>query len=94
MNDFYDNKIAFIVALNFPYFSTEERTNSVQSGLRSNGDMPVWAMCSALAYLRNWFSRHPKVSADGDAYIADYNIYMGHLLNKDNQKLFRKIWFC
>ena len=24
-NDLYDNKIAFIVALNFPYFSTEEK---------------------------------------------------------------------
>jgi len=25
LNDFYDNKIAFIVALNFPYYSTEEK---------------------------------------------------------------------
>src|SRR5665648_179194 len=29
-----------------------------------------------------------KVAAQGDAYIADYNIYMSHLLTKDNQKLF------
>ena len=29
-----------------------------------------------------------KVAAESDAYIADYNIYMGNLLNKDNEKLF------
>ena len=29
-----------------------------------------------------------KISAEADAYIADYNIYMGHLLSSENKKLF------
>ena len=88
MNDFYDNKIAFIVALNFPYFSTEEKNQlgaawtSLEWGYARMGDVFSSRVPSEVV------QQASKVSADGDAYIADYNIYMGHLLNKDNQKLF------
>jgi hypothetical protein len=87
-NDFYDNKIAFIVALNFPYFSTEEKNQ-----LGANWTTTEWGY----ARLGDVFSsrvpselnlRAGKVSAEGDAYIADYNIYMGTLLNKEGKKLF------
>jgi len=88
MNDFYGNKIAFIVALNFPYFSTEEKNqlgagwSSTEWGFARLGDVFSSRVPSELV------QRASKVSAEGDAYIADYNIYMGNLLNKDNQKLF------
>lgn len=87
-NDFYDNKIAFVVALNFPYFSTEEKNQlganwtPTQWGYARLGDVFSSRVPSELNL------RAGKVSAEGDAYIADYNIYMGHLLNKDGQKLF------
>ena len=87
-NDFYDNKIAFIVALNFPYFSTEEKNQlganwtPTQWGYARLGDVFSSRVPSELNL------RAGKVSAEGDAYIADYNIYMGHLLNNDGQKLF------
>ncbi len=87
-NDFYDNKIAFVVALNFPYFSTEEKNHlganwtPTQWGYARLGDVFSSRVPSELNL------RAGKVSAEGDAYIADYNIYMGHLLNKDGQKLF------
>ncbi|MBL7968984.1 MAG: hypothetical protein JNK09_18430 [Prolixibacteraceae bacterium] len=87
-NDFYDNKIAFIVALNFPYFSTEEKNQlganwtSTEWGYARLGDVFSSRVPSELNL------RAGKVSAEGDAYIADYNIYMGHLLNNDGQKLF------
>ena len=88
MNDFYGNKIAFIVALNFPYYPTEEKNI-----LAANWTPLEWAY----ARMGDVFSsRVPselvqsesKVSSETDAYIADYNIYMGHLLNDDNEKLF------
>jgi hypothetical protein len=88
INDFYDNKIAFIVALNFPYFSTEEKNISrpnwtpLQWGYARLGDVFSSRIPSEL------IQQASKVSAEGDAYIADYNIYMGNLLNEDNQKLF------
>jgi hypothetical protein len=88
MNDFYDNKIAFIVALNFPYYTTEEKNqlgagwSPLQWGYARMGDVFSSRIPSEL------IQKESKVAADADAYIADYNIYMGHLLNKDNKKLF------
>ncbi|KAF0235528.1 MAG: hypothetical protein FD181_3463, partial [Prolixibacteraceae bacterium] len=90
MNDLYDNKIAFIVALNFPYYSTEEKNQSgaewtpLEWGYSRLGDVFSSRVPSELNL------KAGKVSAEGDAYIADYNIYMGNLLNKDGQKLFQQ----
>jgi len=87
-NDFYDNKIAFVVALNFPYYSTEEKNESgagwsaLEWGYSRLGDVFSSRVPSELNL------KAGKVSAEGEAYIADYNIYMGYLLNKDGQKLF------
>jgi hypothetical protein len=88
INDLYDNKIAFIVALNFPYYSTEEKNQSgagwtsLEWGYSRLGNVFSSRVPSEINLLAG------KVSAEGDAYIADYNIYMGNLLNKDGQKLF------
>jgi hypothetical protein len=88
MNDLYDNKIAFIVALNFPYYPTEEKNElgagwtPLEWGYSRLGDVFSSRVPSELNLQAG------KVSAEGDAYIADYNIYMGYLLNKDGQKLF------
>ena len=88
VNDMYDNKIAFIVALNFPYFTTEEKND-----LGSNWSPLEWGY----ARLGDVFSsrvpselvlQESKVAAAGDAYIADYNIFMGKLINDDDEKLF------
>lgn len=88
INDFYDNKIAFIVALNFPYYTTEEKNEQgpnwtpLQWGYARLGDIFSSRIPSDLVL------KAAKVSAEGDAYIADYNIYMGHALSEDNLKLF------
>lgn len=88
MSDFYENKIAFIVALNFPYYSTEDKNISGENwtplewGYARMGDVFSSRVPSELVQLSS------KVSADADAYIADYNIYMGNLLNDDKEKLF------
>lgn len=88
MNDLYDNKLAFIVALNFPYYTTEEKNqaaadwSALEWGYARMGDVFRSRVPSEVV------QKASKVSAEGDAYIADYNIYMGNLLSKDNQKLF------
>ena len=87
-NDLYDNKIAFIVALNFPYYSTEEKNElgaewtPLQWGYARLGDVFSSRVPSELV------QKASKVAAEGEAYIADYNIYMGHILSDDNIKLF------
>ena len=88
--DFYANKIAFIIALNFPPFSLEEKNN-----LGKEWNSLGWAY----ARLGDVFTeRVPakisqeigSVGSSSEMYIADYNIYMGHLLNNSGQKLFPK----
>jgi len=67
INDFYENKIAFIVALNFPYYSTEEKNISgpnwtpLQWGYARLGDVFSSRIPSELV------QQASKVSAEGDA---------------------------
>lgn len=87
-DDFFENKIAFITALNFPYYSLLEKTAQ-----GTNWSRKQWA------YARmgdRFTSRVPadivmnasKCLTEADAYISDYNIFMGKLLNAKGQQLF------
>ena len=87
-DDFYSNKIAFAIALNFPYFTLAEKEK-----LGPGWSRDEWAM----ARLGDLFvSRVPAelnqalsvATGNADMYIAEYNICMGHLRTDDGQKLF------
>jgi hypothetical protein len=84
--DLYSNKIAFIIALNFPEISLEEKEKLGENRLE-------WA------YSRlgdRFTARIPaevgqevsKALSDADIYIANYNIYAGHLLDSSGKKIF------
>ena len=86
--DLYTNKIAFLTALNFPFYSLEEKTT-----LGENWSRKEWA------YARmgdRFTSRVPsdiqqhisKTMTEADTYISDYNIYMDKLRNDDDIQLF------
>jgi hypothetical protein len=86
--DLYSNKIAFIIALNFPYYTLEEKEKFDHSVTRKE-----WAM----ARLGDIFvSRVPaelqqaaaKAEADADIYISEYNIEMGKLRTDSGKQLF------
>ena len=87
-NDFYSNKIAFVIALNFPYFTLAEKEASGPKWSRDE-----WAM----ARLGDLFvSRVPaeldqavtEATGNSEMYIAEYNIHMGHLRTDDGRKIF------
>ncbi len=87
-DDFYSNKIAFAIALNFPYYTLEEKEKLGPSWSREE-----WAM----ARLGDYFvSRVPaelnqKLSTamgNADMYIAEYNICMGKLRTEDSRQIF------
>jgi hypothetical protein len=87
-SDFYANKIAFVIALNFPYFTLAEKES-----LGVNWSRKEWAM----ARLGDQFvSRVPAelnqavtvATGNAEMYIAEYNIHMGHLRTDDGRKLF------
>jgi hypothetical protein len=84
--DLYANKIAFIIALNFPEIPLSEKENLGENRL-------AWAY----ARLGDRFaSRVPpeitqevsKANSNADIYIANYNIYAGHLLDKTGKRIF------
>ena len=85
-DDFYANKIAFLIVLNFPKLSLEEKE-------LLGKDRLAWAY----ARLGDMFtSRIPaklqqdysSANSDADVYIANYNIYAGYVLNEKGEKVF------
>jgi len=83
-DDLFQNKIAFVVLLNFPLTTLDER-------LHNNWSRREWA--EAKLALR--FSKRipadvntaiAKASADASQFVATYNIYMGHLTVGDFPK--------
>jgi len=87
-DDFFANKIAFITILNFPFYSLREKT---ELG-------PKWSRLEwAYARLGDMFTA--RVPADvqqnttskltaSENYIANYNIYLGNLVNDEGKTLF------
>ncbi len=87
-SDLFDNKVAFVVLLNFPLTTLDERIAGAESWSRRE-----WAE----ARLVQRFGRRvpaevsqavSRASADSDAYITGYNIWMHHLVDDQGQRLF------
>ena len=88
LDDFFENKLAFVVLLNFPLTTLDKR-------LREG---PRWTRRQwAEARLAERFSKRipadvnlaiAQAAADGEQYIAQYNIWMHHLVDDKGQRLF------
>jgi hypothetical protein len=86
--DFYNNKIAFAIALNFPYYTLAEKEELGKGWSREEwamarmGDMFVTRVPAQLT--------QALVEATGNAemYIAEYNIHMGKLRTEDGRQIF------
>jgi len=88
--DFYKNKIAFIISLNFPNYSLDEKTRLGPSWSRLDwayarlGDIVTSRPPSELS------QNYAEVSVASDMYIAEYNLYVGQLLDQQGNTLFPK----
>lgn len=86
--DFYQNKVAFIITLNFPHFSLEEKSEWGKSWSRKDwayarmGDLFTSRVPSAL------LQKVSQAVTNADLYISEYNIFMGNLINDQGKKLF------
>lgn len=88
IDDFFNNKIAFVVLLNFPLTTLEQRLTDGEHWSRRQ-----WA---EVRLAQRFSKRIPsevnlaiaKASSDSERYIAEYNIWMHHLLDEKNERLF------
>ena len=87
-SDFYNNKIAFVISLNFPPYSLDEKNtlgknwNNLEWAYARMGDVFTARVPAELS------QKIGTAGTNADIYIADYNIHMGHLLNDKKEKLF------
>lgn len=87
-DDFYNNKLAFFIILNFPKYSLEEKTTLG----------PTWSSQEwAYARLGDLFDSRVPASVSqtvtdaltkSDIYISSYNIFAGNLVDSSKRRLF------
>jgi hypothetical protein len=86
--DFFNNKIAFYVALNFPSYSLEEKNElggdwtDKEWGMARLGDFYTARVPARVLQENN------QVYSKGRLYISEYNIYAGRLVNNEGETLF------
>ena len=90
LDDFFQNKLAFTVLLNLPITTLQQRLSQGESWTRLQ-----WAE----ARLADRFSRRipaqaqqavSAAEAEAEQYIAEYNIWMFHVLDQKGERLFPK----
>ena len=86
--DFYKNKIAFVIILNFPNYSLDEKTRLGPNWSRTEwayarlGDIYTSRLPAELS------QKYAEVSTASDMYISEYNLYVGQLLDQQENTLF------
>ncbi|MBM2814099.1 MAG: hypothetical protein HW421_861 [Ignavibacteria bacterium] len=87
-DDFFANKLAFRILLNFRFYSLAEKEklgatwNRYQWGLARTGDIITQRIPADLTL------KVSEVITNADAYISDYNIFMGSLVDDAGKTLF------
>ena len=86
--DFFNNKIAFKVLLNFPRYSLDEKNKLGVEWTDKNwsfarlGDLYTSRIPASLALELS------IIMTDADTYISEYNIHLGKLRDENNERLF------
>jgi hypothetical protein len=90
IDDLFQSKVGFVVLLNFPLTTLAERTARAKDFTRRQ-----WAE----ARLAGRFNRRvpsdvqqevSRAGAEADLYIAEYNVWMHHLVDEKGERLFPK----
>ncbi len=89
-DDLFGNKLAFVVLLNFPLTTLDERVAQSPGWTRRQ-----WAEMR----LADWFGKRvpadvnlaiARAGSDAAQYVATYNVWMYHVLDEKGQRLFPK----
>ena len=86
--DWFANKLAFTVLLNFPLTTLEQRLTEGDDWTRRQWAETRLAQTFARRVPAEVSQAIAASDAAADQYIADYNIWMHHLLNDQGERLF------
>jgi hypothetical protein len=89
-DDFFANKIAFYVMLNFPFYTLEEKNKLSQTenwsalewGYARMGDVFISRVPAEIS------QKIAEMDMSAENYIANYNIFMGKLVDDNKKTLF------
>jgi hypothetical protein len=89
-DDLFQNKLAFVVLLNFPIYTLEDLIE--QGGKWSRRKWAEVRLAQRFAYRvpAEVSQQNLRADAEAEAYIADYNIVMDRVVDRDGKSLFRK----
>ncbi len=86
--DLFQNKIAFFVLLNFPRYSLSEKTELSPKWTRKDWAYARMGDSFASRVPAPVLQKISKISTEAEAYISDYNIYLGKLIDEKYKTYF------
>lgn len=89
-DDFFKNKMAFVVLLNFPVTTLEQRLTEGEKWSRREWAEAALGLAFAKRIPSDVNLEIGKASGDASQYVATYNIWMHHLLDAKGNRLFPK----
>ena len=87
-DDFFANKLAFVVLLNYPISSLAQRLDEGDTWTRQQWATARLADRYAKRVPADVQQAVSAAGAEADQYIAEYNIWMHHLVSDDGERLF------
>ncbi len=87
-DDFFANKMAFVVLLNFPITSLQERLTEGEKWSRRQWAEAALALQFSKRIPSDVNQEIAKASADSSQYVATYNIWMHHVVDGKGNRLF------
>ncbi|UCC75181.1 MAG: hypothetical protein JSV86_11735 [Gemmatimonadota bacterium] len=87
-DDFFANKLAFVVLLNFPLTTLEQRVTEGDSWTRREWAEVRLAQAFDTRIPADVLLAASRAGARADQYVAEYNIWMHHLLDDRGRRLF------
>ncbi|MBD0326122.1 MAG: hypothetical protein ICV68_06820 [Pyrinomonadaceae bacterium] len=94
IDDFFKNKIAFTVLLNFPLTTLQQKVAEGERWTRRQWAETRLAQRFAKRIPASVNLAIAEASSEADRYIAEYNIWMHHLLDEKGQRLFHRRCGC
>src|SRR5919205_419319 len=86
--DLFKSKIAFVVLLNFPLTTLEQRLAEGERWTRRQWAEARLAQQFSTRVPAEVYLANARASAEAERYVAGYNVWMHHVIDKDGRRLF------